>query len=869
MSHLTLRLLGLLLLVAVGGVGCAQCRVPAIDPTGQRLFSGTTTITPVSDCPLIPKCPKAAWQTPPYPPLCGKGQPAIAAPVAPATVPVGFNDCPDAYAPNLTITPQRFVAPVGTDVVLVAGMCGQKGYYVMRQPLEWMVAPEGVGYIVEVGKENCPLHKLCSYSGTPKKVNTTYALAHTSSIRQTITRGTGRAEDDLELVKGQSWISVSSPNEGVSYVTVLAPAEQNWERRKQSATIYWVDAKWFFPQPAVVRPSERHRLTTKIVRSNGLPVAGWVVRYDILDGPPAAFGVANEQTIELQTDINGEANVELLPQSKDAGISQLRVQIIRPDAAQPGEPPMLVGQGFTQVQWSTPGLIVRGEATQRTGPDGTINYRIEVVNNGDQLTRDVALNFTPPQGVSVVGSNPQAQTFGQRLEWRLGNLTPGAAQVVNVAARATLPGDFQSCFSARSGDGIETPPTCFTTNVAGNALKIDVEQPPTTNVNVGDVVQYRVRLTNTSAGVITGIQVRDTFDAGLEHFDPATNQPSGVTSPINRPAANLQANESLQFTLTFRVNQPGQQCHTLNVAAENGQSFAQQYCLRAAVPAVPVVPEAPMGAGALRLRTTASLEQAREGEQVNFVVEATNSGTAPLTDVRIDMIPSQGLEAKEVYKEAQQTQVGFYWTIPRLDPGQTITRALTCVAQQAGVVGVKSEGTATGIQRQESDVTVRILPGTPNEPGPIPAGPNPPGGRLPMPVNPAAVESKPLGELRIALDRSPNPVPLGREVTFTVSVSNQGAGSDQNVSVRMKFPPGLSFVKVPEAPTGVSTTSDDLRTIELAPIQEVRAGERLSPAKFVVKSTAPGEYTVEVQVFSASHPEGITRDTTISVFARP
>lgn len=48
----------------------------------------------------------------------------------------------------------RVVAPVGGEVVLLAGICGEDGYFVKREPLEWMLSPDSVGTFIEVGDDN-------------------------------------------------------------------------------------------------------------------------------------------------------------------------------------------------------------------------------------------------------------------------------------------------------------------------------------------------------------------------------------------------------------------------------------------------------------------------------------------------------------------------------------------------------------------------------------------------------------------------------------------------------------------------------------------------------------------------------------------
>jgi uncharacterized repeat protein (TIGR01451 family) len=836
-----------ILIAAVSGCAQHRCRLPAIDPTGRRIFSGSTTLA----CPnCLPAAPKAAWTTPATAPRCPVDAPHGPLPNAVATgnltpvnqfaVPPGFAEEQEPPSPAITLTPQRFVAPVGSDVVLVAGLCSPQGRYVMRQPIEWAMAPEGVGHILEVGKESCQL-SLCKTA--PCKVNTTYAVAHTSSISQTVTRGTERCEDDVRLKRGQSWISVTSPNEGVSYVTAFAPKEHNWDRRKQTATIYWVDAKWTFPQPVSVRPSEPYLLKTKIVRTNGLPVTGWVVRYDILDGPPAGFGAAGEQTAEVATDARGEANLELLPRSNEAGITQLRVQIVRPNAANPAEPPMLVGQGYTHVQWSTPGLLVRGEVTQETRADGVINYRIEVVNNGDQITRDVVLTFPPPAGVTVQGSNPQAQSFGNRLEWRLGNIAPRTTRTVTVSARATAGGDLRSCFSARSADGLETPPTCFQTRVPSTALQLRVQGPNNANVNVGDEVKYFVEVTNGSAAVVTGVIARDTYDPGLEHVDRQA-------SPIERDVGNLQPGETRRFTITFRVTRPGEWCHRLDVLSDAGGMASQRFCVRAAQQAV----------GSLRVQVAGNVAQAREGEVVVYTASVTNSGNVPLTNVRIDISPIAGLTPTRASDKFQQGEGTFFWIVPRIDPGGEVNPQLHARVTLAGDARISVRAVADGVAAQATETATRVLPGNPPV-DPMPMRPIQPD---PIPMNPAEVPRQ-VGGLTARLRENANPVPVGREVIFTLEIANERDTPDQDVVVRLTLPEGITF-KAAEAPAKPQAVSPDGRTIDLAPIREVRPGEKLAPYRFRVTPQKPGKFKVTTQIYSASHPESLQREATIDVF---
>src|SRR5207302_648573 len=149
-------------------------------------------------------------------------------------------------------------------------------------------------------------------------------------------------------------------------------------------------------------------------------------------------------------DTGGRAIADLVPATPEPGITTVRVQIIRPGTRPGDSPQMIVGQGTVGVQWTTAGLSVRALGTSAALAEGAVGYRVEVTNGGDLTTHNVALSYTPPAGVTVLNSNPAAQFFGQRLEWRLGDLPPGTTSVVEVNCRAAIAGSLRSSFVATS-----------------------------------------------------------------------------------------------------------------------------------------------------------------------------------------------------------------------------------------------------------------------------------------------------------------------------------------------------------------------------------------------------------------------------------
>ncbi|MEX2025766.1 MAG: hypothetical protein WEH44_00675, partial [Pirellulaceae bacterium] len=414
---------------------------------------------------------------------------------------------------------------------------------------------------VQVGKET---HTgFTSYlRGSPQKLGINYVRAYTSSIAQTVDRGTPSPLDDVSLGKGQSWISVTSPTEGTTHVTVWAPKEKDWERRRTTARIHWVDAKWTFPPPQIARFGQPARLTTRIMRSNGAPVAGWIVRYDVLDGPEATFGGGGQKSIAPTTGADGTTTVELLPNTTTPGITQVRVQIVRPSTGRDGLADMVVGQGLTSVTWSAPGLQIRASGPESVPIDGTASYRVEVINSGDMVARDVRLSFIPPRSVTVLSSSPQASPLGQTLVWRLGDMRPHTTTVVQINCRPTMVADIRALFRAESAERLVSE-AAVSTRVFASALLVKMTGPET--AEVGQTAQFQIELTNTSRTAMTNLRVRDTYDPGL-------TEASGKRSPLELPTFDLQPGETRSIGLTFIVNEPGRHSHRLDVTADGGHA---------------------------------------------------------------------------------------------------------------------------------------------------------------------------------------------------------------------------------------------------------------------------------------------------------
>ncbi len=170
--------------------GCCNVPTSGIDPTGEHVFIA------------------------PPPAACGDrsneryfDQPLGQLPSDPAGV---------------EVQPRETVAPVGSEVVLVAGVCGSDGYLRTNRRLEWSIDPSSVGQFVAVG-ENGWTDLLLGDFNQPRKITNVFAIGSTTRSNIRLNRGTCRPEDAVYVLRGQGWISLTSSVEGTSRVTVFAP----------------------------------------------------------------------------------------------------------------------------------------------------------------------------------------------------------------------------------------------------------------------------------------------------------------------------------------------------------------------------------------------------------------------------------------------------------------------------------------------------------------------------------------------------------------------------------------------------------------------------------------------------------------------
>ncbi len=751
---------------------------------------------------------------------------------------------------GLTLSPQECIAPIRSEVILVAGVIGSDNYLRTNEPVHWTIDPAGVGQFAGV----CPgsfVDYLVGDFTRPRVASGNFAVTSTSRRYQLLTRGTPRPDDDVPIVAGQTWVSVTSAVEGTTVVTAFAPRVRDWTQRTQTARIHWIDAQWTLPPPAIVAAGGRHTLVTTVTRqSDQSPCVNWIVRYEIISGPRAQLAPGG-QVVEVSTDSSGRAAAEIFEMETTAGTTCVSIQVIRPGG--PEGRRLVVGRGSTHISWSAPGLSIRKLAPTVAAVGGSLNYRIEVSNTGDLPASKVTVTDRLPSGLTLIRVEPPPTASGNLLSWSFDSLAAGQIRSITLECRPERAGRFENTVEATAAGNLAARSTAGT-EVSVPQLQLRVTGPE--RATVGQSIQFSIDITNGSSIPLAGLLVKARFDPGLEHAVAA--------SPIERDLGRvLQPGETHRIGVEFRVVRVGRHCTTIELLSDNVVLASAQGCVTAEAqtpgPTPPTTPEVPPPTGppppqvprAVTPKVTVRVlapASAQVGEMVEFVIELSNAGATLVRDLRLSCRLDPPLQPRFATggfepRPAGELLAPFVWRRDTLPAGQTLQYRVQCTAQQAAAqacLQVRLTG-PDGLDVTETKC-VKI-----------------------QETSAAITPSAPAGALRLSVEPLQSRIAQGGRTTIVIRVTNSGTTPQDQVQVTASVPVPLERIKFGTlGPTGTDDPTFEDSTIRFAPVLQLAPGET-AEFRLVVSGKQTGQGSVRVQVVSRQQPQAATDTVVIDV----
>jgi hypothetical protein len=267
--------------------------------------------------------------------------------------------------------------------------------------------------------------------------------------------------------------------------------------------------------------------TTVLRRTDGAPLAGWLVRYEATSG--ASFGYEGGNVVEVPTDGAGRASVEVSPVDAAGGSTSVNITIVRPPMAGTDASPQLeIGRGVATISW---------DAGAVAGPE-TFQVQPAPMNPG----------FVSPSPASP----------------------PATTSPYESTPRPALPNTDSPATESYVKPSAEPAP-------GRPRLDIEVRRTTAENVAVGDFVSFDIVVTNRGDGTARGIKIRSQFDRGLSHPEAKPN----VFAVDYNTMRDLPPGDSETIPLTFGVVAGGTQCHEVTVTAEGAEAATARGCITA------------------------------------------------------------------------------------------------------------------------------------------------------------------------------------------------------------------------------------------------------------------------------------------------
>jgi uncharacterized repeat protein (TIGR01451 family) len=684
---------------------------------------------------------------------------------------------------------------------------------------------------------------------------------------------------------------MTSPVEGDSVVTVVSPQVYNWNARHKSVTIHWLDVNWRFPPPAINPAGTEHTFTTTVTKhTSQSPCPGYIVRYTIVGGPPAGFLPDGAKTADVPTNAAGQASVVIRETTPAHGTNQVKIEIIRPGTF-PGASGknIIIGRGSTMKTWTAAKLAIRNVGPSSGAVGSTLAYRIEISNAGDLPAKDVQLSNPVPDGVAYVSSNPPAEAAGQVLRWRLGDMAAGQCRAIDVHFRAVKEGSVVNCVDVIAAGGIKAS-ECATTTItnampapaAGTAgdlgrgtdarpdsgagtgggtvhpptsSQIDVQITGPQQAAVGSEAEFLVTVSNRGMSPTEKLMLVDFHDVGLQLPKSDPKKPDQIDAPIDP----LPANSDRKIQLIFKVLQPGQLKHRVEVRGPDGKILARSNVSTLTATGQGTPPgqkygETP-GAGAQNPPPTGAQNellvkvigpQSRKvGELAPFQIEVANVGNRPLTNLKVEATCDVALKATEATDGFLPSAGVLIFNQPKLpiyDPKKKNSLPLEiryqCLKAASGAVvrvRVTSAEGATGVGEASIEIVAASRP-----PFDIPGGA-------------PAVESK----MQFDLTPLKNPVRAGGKFTYLITVANRSTADERNVVLDVTVPDGMTIERI--GTNGPTTSHIEGQNVKFDPLPTL-SPDKPQAYRIYVQTKTAGNYSLKASLSTENLSTPINKD---------
>ena len=402
----------------------------------------------------------------------------------------------------------------------------------------------------------------------------------------------------------------------------------------------------------------------------------------------------------------------------------------------------------------------------------TIEYTINVVNNSGLNDTNVSLTDLLPSGVTYTSHTTTQGTYdsGTGL-WTIGTINTSDKATIKIKGTIDSNQGGQTITNtiASRASGDQADPT---TN--GDIISVDVNvtsanlvttiRVDNPNPNVGDTVKYLISVTNNGPSDETNTSLTALLPSGVTYSSDTPSFGSYTSGSGLWTIGNIAkfTTVTLEIEATVDANTGGSTISNIITAATGDQT--DQTTIGDVLQSDIVVQTA-------NLITQLSVDNTapNEGDTIVYTISVRNAGPNSESGINLtNLLPSGVTYVSDSPSQGSYTSGTGLWSIGALTNGGTATLTINATVD-ANTAGSAIISTTTAASGTVTD-------------------PNTNGDNLTATIN--VLGAKLLTNVVVS-NASPNE---GDNVTYTITVTNNGPTADENISLTSLVPSGLTFV---------------------------------------------------------------------------
>jgi uncharacterized repeat protein (TIGR01451 family) len=376
-------------------------------------------------------------------------------------------------------------------------------------------------------------------------------------------------------------------------------------------------------------------------------------------------------------------------------------------------------------------ICVRVPAAADAGQE--LEYRICVENTSRGDAHHVLVRNPLPANARFVRSEPTPTSREPELLWELGTLRGGVRREIVLVLAPTGTGDVRNCARVQFEHG-----QCVTTKINRPGLSLRKSGP--SQAVLYDMLTYKLEVTNSGATPLADVVLTDTLPEGLEH--------SSGKNPLTWQVGALEPGRSRVIEYQAVAKGKGRLCNRALATAAGGLREEAESCTTVGEPKLALSKTGPT-------RRYINLAAA-------YQITVSNPGTAPANNVTItDPVPAG---ATFVSASAGGRLVGeqVQWTVGTLAAGASRTVDVVLRARGQGRVCNRASATADRQLTAQAEACTDFLG---------------------------------VSALLVELIDTEDPVEVGSETSYIITVRNQGTAPVTNVKISATVPEQMAVTR--------------------------------------------------------------------------